>query len=175
MPDLVAQMKAELADREVIRDCIFRVSRAIDRCDEKLFWSVYWPEAVHTGMGSTVSIDKFIPFATAYLRTLDQVVHMVGNLLIKVNGSAAAAETYFYSYHRLIENGKKRDNVQGGRYLDRLERREGDWRIIERIVVVDWFREYPDSADWEQGTFGIKPKRGLFPDDKSYALFDSIS
>jgi hypothetical protein len=37
--------------------------------------------------------------------------------------------------------------------------------------VTDWFRQYPDSADWSQGMLGIMIEPGgRFPDDDSYKL-----
>jgi hypothetical protein len=29
-------------------------------------------------------------------------------------------------------------DIAGGRYLDRLERRDGEWRIAARRVIVEW-------------------------------------
>jgi len=37
----VSQFREELADREAIRDCLFRYSRRIDRCDEDMLCSAY--------------------------------------------------------------------------------------------------------------------------------------
>ncbi len=38
------------------------------------------------------------------------------------------------------------------------------------MVSTDWFREYPDSADWAAGPLGMRyvPKGARHPDDKSY-------
>ena len=59
----VAQLKDEWADRESIRDCLFRYSRAIDRCDMELLKTVYWPGAIdhHTGFEGTA--EEFIAWA----------------------------------------------------------------------------------------------------------------
>jgi hypothetical protein len=42
----VSQLRNVLADREAIRDCLFRYARAIGRLDEDLLRSAYWPVAV---------------------------------------------------------------------------------------------------------------------------------
>jgi hypothetical protein len=49
--------------------------------------------------------------------------------------------------------------------------REDEWRICNRVVVVDWFRQYPDSADWSAGPLGqqLSPG-GRKPEDPSYVL-----
>ena len=68
-------------------------------------------------------------------------------------------------------DGKPRDTIGSGRYLDKLERRGDEWRITRRIVITDWFRDYPDSGDWEVGPLGMKvPPGGRHPDDLSYSF-----
>jgi hypothetical protein len=96
--------------------------------------------------------------------------HVIGNILIKLDGLTAAVESYFYGIQRGKVKGVVRDTVASGRYLDRFERRQGEWRIKERIVVTDWFREYPDSADWTAGPFGMPdaPRGAFYPEDSSY-------
>jgi len=50
-------------------------------------------------------------------------------------------------------------HVAGGRYLDRLEKRDGVWRVLHRRVVVD-YRYLADGSvhgDWDgyvKGTWG---------------------
>jgi hypothetical protein len=59
--------------------------------------------------------------------------------------------------------------VATGRYVDNFERRGDEWRIIRRLVITDWFRQYPDSADWSKGMLGLMiDPGGRYPDDESY-------
>jgi hypothetical protein len=111
---------------------------------------------------------------------MDLTTHDLGNILIDIESDTAYVESYVRAYHRMRRpNGERYDHISSSRYLDRMERRDGEWRIKHRIVVRDWFREFPDSAAWEQGAlpeslgYGkVKPlelgKRK--PDDRSYAL-----
>jgi hypothetical protein len=39
--------------------------------------------------------------------------------------------------------------VLGGRYVDRFERRDGEWRIAARITVHDWSRIDPVTENFE--------------------------
>jgi len=169
-------MHNNVADRDSIRECIYLSTRAIDRCDESLFRSAYWPEAMHTGVGLTLPMEQFIAMAVPALRGYDCLSHMVGNVLVKLAGDRAVSEAYVFAYHRYDDNGRKRDNIQSGRYLDRFERRDGVWKIIERTVVIDWFRDFDDSADLDLGPMGAPALMGSGPraDDPSHAHFASL-
>ena len=149
----VSQMRDEWADRESIRDCLFRYSRAIDRCDMALLATAYWPGAVDRHSGFSGTIEAFIAWAEPKLRAMPHSVHMLGNILIRLDGAAARVESYFWSVNVLAE-GEAAEAIVCGRYLDRFERRDDEWRIAERLVVHDWFRENTDTGDWSKGPFG---------------------
>jgi hypothetical protein len=166
----IAKLKDEMVDREAIRNCIYRYSRGVDRRDWELVRSVYWPEATDEHLDYSGNADGFIEWAKPKLNAMKQTQHMIGNILIELDGNTAKVESYLYSYHRLEINGVMRDLVAGGRYLDRFERRGDEWRIAARIAMTDWFREYPDSADWDAGLLGMKMELGRpGADDKSYS------
>jgi hypothetical protein len=48
-----------------------------------------------------------------------------------------------------------RDIVIGGRYLDQMEKRGGEWRIAKRTMLYDWFQDYGASIDWAKGVMGM--------------------
>jgi SnoaL-like domain len=81
--------------------------------------------------------------------------HILGQILITLNGDAARSETHVIAYHRVDLGDEHIDAVIGGRYLDRLERRKGQWRIAERTMLYDWFQNLGTSADWSQGLMGV--------------------
>ncbi|CAN7336945.1 nuclear transport factor 2 family protein [Phenylobacterium sp. LjRoot219] len=170
----VSQIKDELADREAIRDCLYRYSRGADRCDEEMIRSAYWPDAIDDHMAFSGTREELIAWMMPIMKGgMDQTQHLIANVLIQLHGAAANVESYFYGFHRIRgEDGKPRDTIGAGRYLDRFERRDDEWRIAKRTVITDWFRDYPDSADWEAGPFGMQvPPGGRHPDDPSYAFF----
>ena len=170
----VSQIKDELADREAIRECLYRYSRGADRCDEEMLRSAYWPDAIDDHLAFSGTREELIAWMMPIMKDgMDQTMHMIGNILfLTLEGDVANVESYFYGFHRIRgENGKRHDCIGSGRYLDRLERRNDEWRIAKRVVVTDWFRDYPDSADWEIGPFGMKvPPGGRYPDDLSYSF-----
>jgi hypothetical protein len=169
----VSQIKNELADREAIRDCLSRYSRGVDRCDAEMLRSAYWEDAEDDHTLFKGKREDLIAWVIPLLKSMDQSMHMITNILIRLHGDTADVESYFYGYHRMLHTGAPLDGVQGGRYLDRFEKRNDEWRIAERKVTVDWFRDYPDSGDWARGPLGQKIDfGGRHPTDDSYKLLN---
>lgn len=162
----------ELADREAIRECLYRYSRGVDRLDADMLRSAYWPDCVDRHMGFVGNAEEFIAWSFPIMGTMDQTMHMIGNVLMTVRGTRADVESYFYGIHRInTPSGGKADVIGAGRYVDQFEKRGDEWRIKARMVVTDWFREYSDSADWSKGLLGIRVEPGgRRPDDDSYRL-----
>jgi hypothetical protein len=101
--------------------------------------------------------------------------HVLGQILIEVRGISASVETHVTAYHRVDMGAEHRDVFLGGRYLDRMEKRNNDWRIIHRKLVYDWFKDLSTSVDWSPGLLGVpfiteKPT-GTATGDYSETLF----
>lgn len=174
MTESVQQFAQELADREAIRECIYRYARGVDRCDEELMRQAYWPDGVDEHMSFVGSREKYLEWSLPILRNMDQTMHFVGNILIRIEGAQASVETYFQAIHRVKDGDRRFDVISAGRYVDKFEKRQDIWRVLRRRTVIDWFREYPDSADWERGILGMVVAPGKrYPDDISYALFSA--
>jgi ketosteroid isomerase-like protein len=174
VPPKLSALREEMVDREAIRDCLYRYSRGVDRCDEEMLRSVYWEDAVDDHAIFTGDREELIAWVMPLLRSMESSQHTIGNILIRLHGDRADVESYYHGYHRLNDGTKSFDSIQAGRYLDRFERRHDEWRIARRKVVVDWFREYADAGDWEAGPLGNRQIRpgGRRPEDDSYSLLD---
>jgi hypothetical protein len=169
MNKTVSQIQSELADREAIRDCLYRYCRGIDRMDAELLRSAYWPGAMDYHTGFTGTVEQFVQWALPRLQAMQDSVHNLGNILIKLDGDKAAVESYFWSV-AIVPGDEPRQVMACGRYLDRFEKRNDEWRIAERVVAHDWFQESTQLGDWSIGPFGIP---GLLrgradAEDKSY-------
>lgn len=130
-----------IADRIAIRDVLERYCRGIDRLDADLVRGVYWDEGVDDHGVYKGSGKDFADFVLPRLRErYDGTMHSLHQSLIELDGARAKTETYFVAYHW----GRKQDarfiDVAGGRYVDLLEQRDGEWRILHRAVVVEWTR-----------------------------------
>ncbi len=153
-------MSELLEAKDAIRDCLFRYCRGIDRADADMLRSAYWPDAVDDHVLYNGNAYDFIDWCVPLLAQVEHSQHMLGNMLIEVRGDEARAETYYHAYERRRRaSGEPYEMYVGGRYLDRLTRREGGWRIQHRIVMWDWFRHFKDSADLDKGVFGRGPVR----------------
>jgi hypothetical protein len=86
-------------------------------------------------------------------------------------------ESYFQAFHKVKQpKGGYLEYILAGRYLDRMERRNGEWKIAHRVVACDWNRFYPDSLAWKDYPSG-EPTRlgGKKPNDYVYELTGSGS
>jgi hypothetical protein len=143
-----------LMAREQIRDCIARVARGEDRRDAELIRQCYWQDAnVDFGI-FTGSFADYLAWVVPGSPAVPLTLHTLGQSLIELNAGAAAVETHVASYHRIDMGEQHRDIVIGGRYLDRIEQREGQWRIAQRTMLYDWVSDYGQSADWSKGLMG---------------------
>jgi hypothetical protein len=75
-------------------------------------------------------------------------MHHVGNMLVEVRGDTASAETYAVAYHSGEPLHDLRWNYAAGiRYVDRFERREREWRIADRVTVLEWVQPWTADRD----------------------------
>jgi len=141
-------------DREAIRDCLARYCRGIDRRDGDLLTGVYWPEATDDHIQYKGSAKGFIEWVLPLLSGMEITQHFLGQSLISLHGELAGVETYFQAYHRMPDGAQPVDVVLGGRYLDRFAKRQGEWKILERRVVADWYQKASSlRAGWS--SFGM--------------------
>ena len=118
-----------LIDREAIRDVIARVARGEDRRNEALLRSAFWPDATIDFGVMAGSFDDYLGWCVPGSPMIPVTQHTLGQTLIVLRGDSARCETYVHSYHRVAAEGREHDTAMGGRYLDTLEKRDGDWRI----------------------------------------------
>ena len=155
-----------LAEAE-IRDVQMRYCRAADRMDFELYRTCFHEDAVLDFSFFEGDVEAFIGMARESLSRFTATTHMTGNQFIQVDGQSAWCEFYTLATHRIAadDNGPERDYVASVRYIDRMERRGGEWRIARRQCVLDWARSdpVPDYCDGAK-TGGLRRDRS----DPSY-------
>ncbi len=130
-----------------IKDVHLRYCRSNDRRDEALARSCFHPDAV-IELHQPLTLDELMALAGQMLSAYSVTWHNTGNQLVEVDGDLAWAEHYTTSTHRMPADadGPERDFIAFGRYIDRMERRDGEWRIARRRMVLDYTRTDPVGA-----------------------------
>ena len=172
--DCQAALQA-LQDKETIRDCLYRYCRGIDRADEEALRSAYWPDGRDCHGAYRGSASGFIDQALPRLRSGGRGVHQVSNILIELHGNRAAVESSFLALQSNAATPTQ-ETFLCGRYLDRFEKRDGEWRIADRTVVYDWIEERTraELAQDNASLFGKRqPTGGRMPQDPPYAFLNS--
>jgi len=136
-----------LADRVAIQDCLARYARGVDRGDWDLVRSAYHPDAWDAHGDYKGGIDGLIAWLEHRFAGVDNSMHLLGNCLIEFAGADHAfVETYFGSSRLRPPTDAERAGLQAedmlcreawGRYADRFERRDGQWRVAHRVVVIE--------------------------------------
>lgn len=134
-----------LADKQEIYDVLMRCARGSDRYDMELFKSAFHPDAtmVYEGLFQGDAEEVF-QRVEKFHQTLDGTMHVISNHLADVDGDVAYAETYVNAYHWATpRDDLTRNFTTGSRYIDRLERRNGEWKIARRITLRNFVRHEP--------------------------------
>lgn len=163
------------ADRLAIHDCLYRNCLGTDMLDAEIWKSSYWPDADEEHIWYNGNAHRFVDETVVSLRTtMDATWHNMGNMMIEFEGSnRARCVSYFFVYTRIVgPDGARSDSFSGGRYMDRLEKRDGQWKIRYRITKTDWIRLEKDSFAWGSELFpGLVLKLGMRdPDDPARLL-----
>ena len=122
--------------RQEILDCLTRFSRGMDRFDRELFLSAFHPDAeIAAGpfVGGPVALYEWASALHAQGQSATQ--HNLLNHSCEISGDVAHSELYY------LFVGRNRDEtnwIAGGRYIDRLERRDGAWKIALRTNAIEW-------------------------------------
>ncbi|MBX3606597.1 MAG: nuclear transport factor 2 family protein [Piscinibacter sp.] len=133
---LRAQLQA-LTDREAIRTVLHEYCRAVDRGDATLMKACYHPDGTDDHGFFVGRGWDFADYVLPRLAELDRSIHSLSNPLITLDGDRAHVETQWSVIHRLERATKLTDCWHQGRYLDEFERRDGRWRILRRVTVLD--------------------------------------
>lgn len=134
------RMIRELHDKQAIHEVICNFVRALDRQDKGLMLSCFHPDALDDhGMFVGSGADFFDWTDPSHLRFFRTHQHQVTNHVCELAGDTAHCETY-WMFAGMTKEGDHLATY-GGRYVDRLERREGKWRIAARKLLVEWWDE----------------------------------
>jgi len=171
----------DLIARRDIHAVLTRYSRALDRADVELMKTVYWPDGTDEHGVFNGNAAEFAEFIVREIQNWFEVtMHGLMNVHMEIDGDVACTETYLFAYHKVRAekapeifgarymsmfpghglDAEHHHFYFGGRYLDRFERRNGEWRILRRRVVMDWNDNRPSGEILDQGMFATLRPRG---------------
>lgn len=148
-----------MAEREIRRRLV-DYCHGVDRCDAALTASAYHPDATDDH-GSFVGLGRdFAEYAASRLAERYEVTqHTTGDPAIDfVSETVARVVTYVRAEHL----GRDDDGLFlvtfEGEYRDRFERRDGAWRIADRVVVHAWDSTRRIEAAFDPGRFADRTR-----------------
>jgi hypothetical protein len=155
----------ELASIAEIRNVQERYCRGIDRADADILRTVYWEDGRDEHGVFVGDREEYIAWVIPVVRErFAALQHVLGQTYTELDGDFASAETYF------VQHSLRPDGVtfaSPGRYIDRLERRNGEWRVLERKTMMSFF--YPTApADAEKHSAAGFPAGSMDREDPSY-------
>jgi hypothetical protein len=136
----------ELLDRKACEDVVMRYGRTLDWLDKAGQESCFWPDAeIDYGFFQGSGAD-WVPTVMAVEAASPRRWHVTTGVMVQVDGDRAKSESYGMSVGSSEdEQGELADTMFGGRYLDELEKRDGQWRISKRSYFADWAHQFPDK------------------------------
>lgn len=134
----LAELKATVGyikDRMDILDCIQRESRARDRQDLEQIASCWWEDGVDEHGAVVTFAPDYPEKANAGHQGFLQTSHNITNHICDLDGNTANCESYVVG--GLFWKAGDKMSFGIGRYLDRLEKRGGEWRIHTRRCTIE--------------------------------------
>jgi len=167
---------SRLAARSAIQDIEYRWCRAVDRRDYAAIPALFHADAYDDHGSYRGDIAGLIEWLRIRHASVVLSAHQIANMLIEFvdddNVLVEACLTVVQRYapgaagalapkRKPFRDGSHVDLISRSRYLDRLQRRQGEWRILRRTFVQDWKQvlelEHPpeDSPNATTGRRGL--------------------
>ncbi|MQY27325.1 nuclear transport factor 2 family protein [Nocardia aurantia] len=125
-----------LMDRTRILDCIASHARGCDRHDADLITAAYHDDGIDEHGAAINPGPRYAAWANDTHAATSQVhTHNITTHTCEIDGDTAHAESYVLVV--LLGRDGRSAQVITGRYIDRLERRDGHWRIAVRRSTVE--------------------------------------
>jgi len=130
-----------LIDKQDIYELTCRYTRGVDRFDKELVQSCFWSDATTVFPLSADSAFKgkysdYLEIDVETWKPYTAQQHYLCNHLSEIAGDHALGETYQFSFYwKIPGNDPKLNSETSGRYIDRYERRNGEWWIIHREFI----------------------------------------
>jgi hypothetical protein len=167
----------EMIDEFQLRKLVHAYCRAVDRGEFEQVRNLYHHDAVDShGAFSAGSADEFLNQLNAARPYIRSIQHNITTVNFAISGHVAEGEIYTIATHTLARADRDLDVVIGGRYLDKYEKRNDAWKIIERTIVTDWAHvNDPSSVDLSHPITRDTLRGTPDANDPSYQFFSLLN
>jgi len=125
-----------LTDRQEILDCIVNTSCGNDRFDTERISAAYHADGLHDLGQKLIPGSGYGAHANhAHAAICEANLHNVTMHACEIDGDVAHAESYVIGL--FLDKGCQTARILAGRYIDRLEKRDGRWGIAIRRATVE--------------------------------------
>lgn len=141
-------MTATVEEKLALRDLADRYALAVDTKDSAALTALFWPEGTivtysttepDTASGRLEGHDAIAGIRQRMIDRYDRTFHLVSGAVHEVDGDEATGQVYCTAHHlKRYPDGEIVDRVMFIHYQDRYARRDGQWRIVERVLRVPW-------------------------------------
>jgi hypothetical protein len=137
----------EIGDIQSISNRLAQHSRGVDRADEGLLADCYHDDATVDYRFFAGPAKTFAAILTGAQRGQAVTLHRTGQMWIALEGNEARSESYVIAYAQgPDEDGTSYQRLICGRYLDRHQKRDGEWRLTHRTYVLDTNANWPGAT-----------------------------
>jgi hypothetical protein len=162
-----AAVVAEWIAKQKLYENLAMYCRGQDRKDLSLMKSTFWPEATDNHGMFDGPAHEFCEWAHANQKTTKhRSHHYITNVLSEIDGDLAKREAAV-TYVMVRPDGGLTD-VMGGRYRDLCERRNGEWKVLRRLVIFDHVAQFTSAGELS-AVFGGIPETArlgdVYPND----------
>jgi 3-phenylpropionate/cinnamic acid dioxygenase small subunit len=136
---VTADALQQLVDQQAIADLCARYAFALDARDWQQLESCFTadPVFVHPA-GRLEGFPAILARTSAALDPLDATQHLLGNVVVTVDGDTATATSYFQAQHVRAGTPGGDTYLIAGSYTDTLVRTPVGWRIDQRVQAYLW-------------------------------------
>jgi ketosteroid isomerase-like protein len=148
-------------------------SRGVDRADGNLLADAYHSDAGVDYSFFVGPASQLVSLLAAAQKGQPVTLHRTSNIWIRVRKGQARSESYVLAYMEQIADAAATQRWIGGRYLDALEKRNGEWRLIHRKYVMDFNINRPSTSNWPEPAVALAqfaPRGGQGAADAGRAL-----
>lgn len=177
----------DLLAEQAVRKAVTCYSRGADRCDVDLLKSAFHSDAEVRYGSYDGHYAEFCENVVSGHSAMNYTTHTILNEYYDIDASTneGVGEIYVLAFLSMsqagdvmaVENYKASESDGGfeyivaGRYVDRYECREGDWRIVMRQYIIDWSRTSEFTGADPNKLFGSLSYKGTQDStDVSYGI-----